>query len=87
MVLQRGDQHFARQREKTLFKACRKGDGPLHKCRHFIQQFLAQQRTSPELSRQQAYALPDVFAPFREVRDHVTASAAAPGRNCRARSP
>ena len=71
MVLQRRDQHLARQREEALLEAPGEGRRPLHQRGHLVEQRLADERATPVLGRERRDARADQLAAAREIGDHA----------------
>ncbi len=71
MILQRGDEHLARQRQEALFEAAGNGHRPFHQGGHLVQQRVPDQRFAAASGRRRCYATADRLASRLEARNHV----------------
>ena len=83
VVLQRRDQHLARQREEARLEMPGDGHGPLHQRGHLIQQRIADERPAAERVGRRSDLGADLLAAHRKVGQHAGRARAA----CARRSP
>ncbi len=73
VVLQRRDQHFARQRQVARVELTGDRHGPLHQCSDFLEQRLGQYRAALQAQRQRFDLGAQDLLPFVEQRNHAAA--------------
>ena len=77
VMLQRGDQHLARQFEETRLETAGERTGPFDQRGDFVEQRLVDQRRAAQRLAYRDHLFADQFTARREIRDHLARARAA----------